>query len=341
MMNTNFYKSYVDELRDTMQNGIKRGELKKANNFAALVATSETKLFSQRMKADKENDEKLFESLNVLNSISGKKVNSHLRPGEHPEFRHLKEGGSSENHYICSVFIDVKKSTNLFAKYEPVTVANIINTIQRAAIHTTWQFDGYVQRYHGDGLFAYFGGKNIAIGDAVKQALSANSFLSYFMRNDLKKLFNEQGIEDIYTRIGIDVGEAADVLWYKAGIGECSEITTCSLHTSLACKMQGAAKSNGIVLGDHIKNKSLLPADLFDTVKKTDGTIDYYAFKIPDENFLYRQWDFKWETYLKNLPGIKQGITGELYIDNDNISLPSVNTSYLASQASQVRPYYK
>ncbi len=98
----------------------------------------------------------------------------------------------------------------------------------------------------------YFGGKNITKQTSVDNALMAASFVSYFVKNDLKNLFDEQGVNRIYTRIGIDFGNTNDTLWHNAGIGECSEVTTTSLHTSLSCKMQAQADSNGIVVGDNI-----------------------------------------------------------------------------------------
>ncbi|MBK8344742.1 MAG: hypothetical protein IPL12_16515 [Bacteroidetes bacterium] len=64
----------------------------------------------------------------------------------------------------------------------------------------------------GDGLMVYFGGKGITKQAAVDNALMAASFVKYFVKNDLKNLFDEQGVNRIYTRIGIDFGEAAATL---------------------------------------------------------------------------------------------------------------------------------
>ncbi|MEB0276871.1 hypothetical protein QN376_19995, partial [Cryobacterium sp. 5B3] len=67
-------------------------------------------------------------------------------------------------------------------------------------------FDGYIQRLHGDGMFVYFGGKNQDRAESAKRCLTAASLFTYFVKNDLKDLFSEQGIETIFTRIGIDYG---------------------------------------------------------------------------------------------------------------------------------------
>jgi adenylate cyclase len=132
--------------------------------------------------------------------------------------------------------------------HAPETVWVITNTIQRAAIHTCLIFGGYVHRLQGDGLFVYFGGKNIGAELAVERSLQFASVFTYFVQEDLKKIFTEQGIEKIFTRIGVDLGYDRDVIWRMAGIGEISEVTTCSLHTSLASKMQSS-----VLIGTFLK----------------------------------------------------------------------------------------
>lgn len=310
-MNTEFYKSYIDDLRDTMTNGLKRGQAPQHKIFSNFSGGDTLHKSTNSYQLSQAQDKALFESLSPLNEASGKKVNYHLRPGAHPDFP-ITDESAHEYHYIVSAFIDVKRSTSLFKKYNPITVANIISKIQRVAVHTTWQHDGYIQRYHGDGLFAYFGGKNVPVQTAVAQALKANSFISHFMRNDLKNLFNEQGIENINTRIGIDTGEAEDTLWYKAGMGDCSEVTTCSIHTSLAAHMQSEANGNGIVVGDNIKKHASLDQDLYDYVRDDKGNVSY-AFQIPEESYNYSQWHFKWERFIKTFSNVSFGPDGNMY----------------------------
>lgn len=260
--------------------------------------------------------------------------------GMHPDFAHLKESNDLEKHYIVSKFIDIKGSTNLFKRYGPETVFIISNTIQRAAIHTCLIFGGYVHRLQGDGLFVYFGGKSITKEDAVKSALISSSIFSYFVKNDLRNLFNEQGIENIYTRIGIDLGNNEDVLWASAGIGEISEVTTCSLHTSLASKMQAFAVSNGIVIGDNVIKHDVACSQLSTPVcHRTGKETDRYIFEIPDLNFRYTQHDFNWLKYLKKQPFIATDLEGNLVFKKK----PSNNlqAKHIAPIATKNKPYFK
>jgi class 3 adenylate cyclase len=253
--------------------------------------------------------------------------------GLHPDFAYLKGTDKTENHYIVSGFIDIKGSTQLFSRYDPETVLIINTTIQRAAIHTCLVFGGYVHRLQGDGLFVYFGGKNIEPKNAVLRALQSSSIFTYFVKNELKNLFLEQDIDKIFTRIGIDLGKNEDVVWAMAGIGEISEVTTCSLYTSLACKMQASADSNGIVVGDNIKtNTDLQFRELMQPVsKRTERESDRYIFRIPNESFFYTQYDLDWLRFLKMQPFIVTDL-------NENVKLKRKNTIPFGRNIENLRP---
>lgn len=337
------YKSYTDAVKNALISGKKRGEVNKGFTNENFSNFSGTQNFNGSLLNDEKQDLNLFNSLEKLSDIAGKKAKYHESPGAHPDFAYLKNNNGTENHYITSMFIDIKNSTGLFRKYYPSAVANITTTIQKAAIHTCWYFDGYVQRFHGDGLFIYFGGKNITLEESVKNAINAASFFSYFIQNDLKNLFSEQGVDKIYTRIGIDTGKAEDVFWHLAGMKDCSEITTCSLHTSLASKMQSNAKSNGIMLGDYVKDNSSITPDHFSIkVDQKTGKEERYVFQIPEESFNYSQWEFNWERYLRKHPGIVSDDNGNLYFKNPIVSIPNsnLNLDYLRSQTQGYKPSF-
>lgn len=261
--------------------------------------------------------------------------------GAHPDHVHLKHSETLENNYIVSMFVGIKGSTNLFKRYVPQTVWVITNTIQRAAIHTCLIFGGYVHRLQSDGLFVYFGGKHMTPATAVERALQFSSVFTYFVKTDLKNLFNEQGIEDIYTRIGLDLGYDRDVVWGMAGIGEISEITTCSLHISLASKMQGSAVSNGIVAGDHVKNESPFLAEFYSPVcQRTEDERDRYIFQIPEGRFNYTQYDFAWLKFLKRQSFIATDLMGNLQLKTKQVAMANWNPANLAPIAAVSKPYY-
>ena len=286
-------------------------------------------------------EKRLLPSLDVFAREIGLQPNFEQKLGLHPDHAHLKHTDNIENDYIVSMFVDIKGSTNLFKRYLPETVWIISNTIQRAAIHTCLIFGGYVHRLQGDGLFVYFGNKNTSPEIAVKRALQFASIFTYFVKTDLKQLFNEQGIEDICTRIGIDLGYDRDVVWGMAGLGEISEVTTCSLHTSLASKMQSSAISNGIVIGDHIKNEVPSLAEFFTPVcQRTQNENDRYIFRIQNENWNYTQYYFAWLQFLKTQDFIATDLQGVLQLKQKTTPIYDRNIANLAPIAINNKPYY-
>ena len=287
----NIFKDYVETIESAMNFGEKAQSL---NGIYIPFDGNLTKGFS----ANKLDAQTPLPSLKEFAKVLNIEPDFSRKLGAHPDFAHLKATNQTEKHYIVSMFIDLKGSTNLYKRYFPETVLTINDTVQKVAIHIFSLFGGYVHRLQGDGLFVYFGGKGQSKNNAVNQALIAASIFSYFIKIDLKKLFDKKGIKNISTRIGIDLGH--EPIWFNAGIGEVSEVTTSGLHTNLASKMQANAESNGIVVGDHIKEQVQYCDDFTSPVcQRTDKPEDRYIFEITDEKFRYTQYDFHWFKFLK------------------------------------------
>jgi class 3 adenylate cyclase len=332
------YDDYLEVIRKSIASDPKSRGLTKELTFAErdLRKGFDFKALNQQVP-----EKRLLPSLADFARELGLNPNFEQRLGLHPDFSHLKNSESLEEHYIVSMFVDIKGSTNFFKKYEPQTVWIITNTIQRAAIHTCLIFGGYVHRLQGDGLFVYFGGKKTTIPTAVNKALQFSSIFTYFVKEDLKKIFDQQGIEKIFTRIGVDLGYDRDVIWGMAGIGEISEVTTCSLHTSLASKMQGSAMSNGIVIGGNIQKESSSLKEYYTPVcLRTGDENDRYIFRIPERSFYYTQYDFAWERFLKKQDFIATDMFGNLQLKNKTAVYPNRNISNLAPIAVKSKPYY-
>lgn len=254
--------------------------------------------------------------------------------GHHPHFSHLKGTSNTEKHYIVSAFIDIKGSTNLYRKYDEETIMIITNTIQLAAIHACQAFGGFIQRIQGDGLFVYFGGKGIDKKMALNHCLTSLSLFTYFVKNDLKRVFEQHGIDRIYTRIGVDFGDDHQVLWAMAGKDNTSEISTVSLYTSLAAKMQSWAKSNEIVAGKNVKDKAGLDQSLYSAVEEKR-----YIYEDPENSLYYSQHVFDWYKYLRGLKFIVSSLSGDMSIKPQ--IKPVTNIAALHTVAAISKPYAK
>ena len=104
-------------------------------------------------------------------------------------------------------------------------------------------------------------------------------------------------------RIGIDFGDKKEVIWSEYGLSPATEVTTTSLHTDLAAKLQGKASGNTIMIGDNIKEMLDLPSEFLEvkTYQKNYEKIeDKYILDKPQKK--YKMWIFKHNNYLKYFP---------------------------------------
>lgn len=309
------YSPYTDRIKKIINTGRNKKNLEKFTGTDSKSSGSRTvkkEAIQEQRNFNKKNQLNAGEPLgSILNITSLEKA----QLGLHPDFKHLKGTDETEFHYIVSVFIDIAGSTNLFRGYDLDEIYQITNTIQGAAIHTCLALGGQVQRLQGDGVFAYFGGRGIDKKIASEMALMATSMFTYFVKNDLRDVFAGDEIEDIKTRIGIDFGDDDDVMWANFGLMDVNELTTLSLHTSLASKMQANAKENGIVVGQNVKDQLQIDESLFDLVKNSKGEVEQrYIFEDRKKNFRYTQYAFDWYQYLKSLPFIVNDNEGNLLI---------------------------
>ncbi len=212
----NFYDNYLN----TIKAAIDKEQLQKSfssRNFNSGRTMAKGEILLEGL--DPSSEMLPAASLRPLGDLRHAKPAVEAKIGEHPDFIHLKGTKNNEFHYITSVFIDIKGSTNLHKKHNLETIYTITNTIQAAAIHTCVMFGGHIQRLQGDGVFSYFGGKSVTKEEAVEKSIQASSFFTYFVKYDLPRVFQHDGVDRISTRIGIDFGDDNKVMWASFGLG--------------------------------------------------------------------------------------------------------------------------
>jgi len=258
--------------------------------------------------------------------------------GAHPDFGHLRGTNHSEKHWIVSLFIDIVGSTNLYKKYTPEAIHVATNIIQAATIQASNTFGGYVTRLQGDGSLHYFGRKGETPSTAVRSALEFASIFTNWVNIDLKEVIKELEIDKLKTRIGIDLGYDATTIWYSAGAGNASEVTTSSLHTNLASKMQSNASSNGVVAGAHIKNELIGLAELFSPVSsRTNIESDRYIFRSPSVN--YGQFDFDYLRFLSKQDYIATSLNGVITYKQPNVTVYNRKPELIVPYVKTNKPY--
>jgi class 3 adenylate cyclase len=224
--------------------------------------------------------------------------------GTHPDFLHLENTDDIENHYAVSMFVDIKNSTSIYLKTDDlIWTKTFKNTVLRIITTFMQVFDGHVHRLQGDAVFGYFVWKDKDKEDAVIDALNAASFLLYYIENGLNQELERLGYDSLKLRIGIDFGNTEEVIWSEYGLSPATEVTTTSLHTDLAAKLQNRASGNSIMIGDNIKELLDLPEEFIDIKtyqENYEEKEDRYILDKPEKR--YKMWVFKHRSYLKYFP---------------------------------------
>lgn len=228
--------------------------------------------------------------------------------GSHPDFGDLAYSDYLYHHCV-SMFVDIKGSTRLALKHDLKKVRLIKDSLLTLCIHVANFFGGHIHRLQGDAVFVQFVRKGRHQNDAIINSLNAASVLCQFVEKDLKEIFLKKGLSPIKIRVGIDYGNDSEVLWSHYGVPGCTELTTTSLHTDLAAKLQSKATSNGIVIGDHVVRTLDLPEEYLDHVYKTfkgEQEIETYVIN----GFTYKQHDFQWKNYLLSFDFVHRSPNG-------------------------------
>jgi class 3 adenylate cyclase len=69
----------------------------------------------------------------------------------------LEEAGFDERRQLTVMFCDLVASTALASRLDPEDLREVIGAYHKCVAETIARFDGFVAKYMGDGVLAYFG----------------------------------------------------------------------------------------------------------------------------------------------------------------------------------------
>jgi class 3 adenylate cyclase len=328
------FENYTNQFNTLMSNKRQAGNLT-TQQFSNFAGTDKLAKAQDNNLPAVTNDKVLITfDRNVLVNLFGNNPYSFTTPtiGTHPDFGTLKHN-ETEYHYCVSMFVDIKGSTRLSAHYSLPQIRQIKDTLLTLCIHVANFFGGHVHRLQGDGIFLQFVRKGMSENDAIINALNAASLLCQFVKTDLSKIFEEKGLKPLRIRVGMDYGAKDDVLWSHYGLVGCTELTTTSLHTDLAAKLQGDADSNEIRIGKNIREHLDLP-DEFYSVPTYNGKPDYYIYQ--DDTVSYNKYIFNWQSYLKTFDFVKGDPNGKDLM----IEVPTLRLRCTATNGTTGHSFY-
>lgn len=221
--------------------------------------------------------------------------------GTHPDFIDINHSNYIMHHCVA-MFVDIKGSTKLVDKYPIQQVRLIKDTLLSLVIMVVNQFGGHIQRLQGDGVFITFARRNRDPRNSIINALNAGTLLTQFVSTDLAEIFKSHDITPLRVRIGIDYGDDENVLWSYYGIAGCDELTTTSLHTDMAAKLQGKAADNSILIGNNIVKELDLTREVVSNYYTSEGREEVYQIT---PTLTYKFYIFEWKSYLIKHPNFK------------------------------------
>ena len=157
---------------------------------------------------------------------------------EEPEA--AKIGG--DNKEVSIIFTDIKGFTTFSENHTPREVVNRLNEYLGEMVQVIEEFDGYVDKFIGDGILAYWGAP-LAQADHEKQAGACILAMKKTMQRLCIK-WQSEGVEPFSIRAGVQSGE---VVAGNIGLrGKKMEYTVIGDTVNQAARLESSAKYYGV-----------------------------------------------------------------------------------------------
>lgn len=147
------------------------------------------------------------------------------------------------------LYVDLVGSTQMALELPEEKIAIIISCFAQEMAAVIKQHQGYVLKFVGDAVIAYFDGTDnglLASDNAVK---CAKSMLTVIQKG-INPILNQYDYPDLMAKIGLDFGENI-VVRYGADV-ERSQVDLIGPAMNIAAKIQGMAKPNQILVGSDV-----------------------------------------------------------------------------------------
>ena len=162
---------------------------------------------------------------------------------------------AAERRQLTVMFCDLAGSTAMSARLDPEDMREVIRDYQKCVSETVRRFGGFVAKYMGDGVLAYFGYPQANEHDA-ERAVRAGLAIA----ETAPKLQTAAGAP-LHVRVGLATGIV--VVCDLLGSGEAQEREVVGDTPNLAARLQGIAEPDSVVIAEGTRK---LLGDLFEIV---------------------------------------------------------------------------
>jgi class 3 adenylate cyclase/tetratricopeptide (TPR) repeat protein len=152
---------------------------------------------------------------------------------------HAPRTDTAERRQLTVMFCDLVGSTALASRLDPEDMREVLGAYHKCVAETIGRYDGFVARYMGDGVLAYFGYPHAHEDDAERAVRAGLA--------QIEAVRHLQTPERLQIRIGIGTGLV--VVGDLAGVGEAREWDIVGETPNLAARLQALAEPNAVVIG--------------------------------------------------------------------------------------------
>ena len=198
-------------------------------------------------------DEKTLDSETLI-KVAQKRVSDSIVTGiEYSPFRDnseefLREHVNSRVH-IFVMYIDLVNSTNITLSLPEEKVVKLITSFAQEMAYTVTQFGGYMLKFVGDAVLAYFNADNALVYPADNIVNCAKSMIRV-LNEAINPVLNENDYPTLSAKIGIDAGENMIVRYGSDKTKSHVDILGSSMN--MAAKIQNMAEPNEILIGGDV-----------------------------------------------------------------------------------------
>src|SRR6266478_1754735 len=146
---------------------------------------------------------------------------------------------AAERRQLTVVFCDLVGSTELASRLDPEDLREVVAAYQGAVAEVVVGFDGFVAKYMGDGVLAYFGYPRAHEDDAEHAVRAGLGVIDAVRRLDVESV-------KLQARVGLATGSV--VVGDLIGEGSAREQSVVGETPNLAARLQALAEPNAVVI---------------------------------------------------------------------------------------------
>jgi adenylate cyclase len=196
-----------------------------------------------------------------------------------PEWLALK----GQRKELTILFSDIKAFSTLSDRIEPEVVHRLLNLYFNRMTNAAFQYDGFVDKFIGDGMMCFFGDPIFHPDHAVR-AVRAAMDMQREVRALSAQIKEELGLNPIVIRIGVNTGY---VIVGNMGSAERMEYTVLGSEVNLAQRLEASATPGQVMISEKTYariNQEIDARDMGDIrVKGFERPIKVYEVVLPFE----------------------------------------------------------